>query len=147
MNRTRIATLATTAAVGTVLVVGAAAAASAQQQTTAHTLTFRSHQISSARAGSNGELEADRDLRNGRTIGYDAVSCHFDFATSVAHCRVALGLVNGTMTGRFTVGGNNGTVRGTIVGGTGAYAGVTGTISGHPTSNPKNTTITLRYHH
>lgn len=146
MNRNRIATLVATTTAGAALVVGAAAA-SAQQQATVHTLTFRSHQISSARVGNAVDLEAHRDLRNGHTVGYDAISCHFDFKTKVAHCRVALALVSGTMAGRFTVGASNGTVRGTIVAGTGEYAGVTGTINGHPTSNPKDAIVTLRYHH
>jgi hypothetical protein len=145
MNRTRVATLATTAAVGTALVVGTATA-SAHQRTTTHTLTFRAHQISSAQVGSNGDLEAHRDVRNGHTIGYDAISCHFDFQTKTAHCRVALALVNGTMAGRFTLDANSGAVQGTIVSGTGAYAGVTGSISGHPGSTAKDAIITLRYH-
>jgi hypothetical protein len=49
------------------------------------------------------------------------------------------------MTGRATVGANTGTVHGTIVSGTGAYAGVTGTVSGH-NAGSKDSMITLRYH-
>jgi len=145
MNRTRITTLAATAAVGTALVVGAATA-SAQQRTTTHTLTFRSHQISSTQVGKAVDVEAHRDIHKGKTIGYDAISCHFDFQANVAHCRVALAFVNGTMAGRFSFGANTGAVHGAIVSGTGAYAGVTGTISGHPGSTPKDAIITLRYH-
>ena len=144
MNRTSRATLATVA-VGAAVAIGAATA-SAQQQSTTHTLTFRSHQISSTQVGQNVDLEAHRDVRNGHTIGYDAISCHFDFQAKLARCRVALALVNGTMAGRFTVSANSGAVQGTIVSGTGAYAGVTGTVSGHPGSSPKDAIITLRYH-
>jgi hypothetical protein len=145
MNRTRIATLVTTAALGTALVAGAATA-SARQATTTHTLTLRSHQISSTQVGNNGSLQADRDLRNGHTIGYDAISCHFDFKTSRAHCRVAVALANGTLAGRFTLRADNNTAQGEIVNGTGAYAGVTGTISARPVKHSNDSVVTLQYH-
>jgi hypothetical protein len=145
MNRIAgLGTAVATAAAATAL-AASAVAASAHDVTTTHTLTFTSRQINATQVGQTVQLAADRDLRRGKTIGYDASSCHFDFAANEAHCRVAVTFKNGSMVGRFTFHADTNTARGVIVDGTGVYANATGTVRAHQGSRASDTIVTLQY--
>jgi hypothetical protein len=119
--------------------------ASASGGSTGHRLTFTSHEIASANAGAGGHLliESDRAVRAGHTIGYTANTCVFDFAAHEAHCTVTLARPKGQMRFKATVNADTGAITGRVVGGTGAYPGISGRVTGTPTSDPNVERITL----
>jgi hypothetical protein len=92
----------------------------------------------SVQAGDNRLIETDKAVRSGRTIGYTANSCTFDFAAGQAHCWVSLARPKGQLRMRVVVDAENGQSSGRIVGGTGAYLGATGTVTGQEGANPEH---------
>jgi hypothetical protein len=121
--------------------------ASAAGGTSSHRLTFTSHELDSTNACSGGHLliETDRAVRAGRTIGYTANTCVFDFAAHEAHCTVTLARPRGQMRFKATVNADTGAITGKVVGGTGAYRGIAGRVTGTPTSDPSVSRITVHW--
>ncbi|HEY2878277.1 hypothetical protein [Nocardioides sp.] len=148
MNRTSvICTVAGVLAAGALVASTTGGIASASSGGRSHTLTFTTHQIASTGAAKDHHLliETDRATRSGRTIGYTANTCSFDFAAHRAHCLVTLARPRGQMRVWATVDVDTGTILGKVTGGTGIYDGITGTVSGHPGSNPDASTFTIRW--
>lgn len=105
---------------------------SSQAATSTHTLRFTSHELGSRQLGSNKLVESDKLVRSGSVVGYTASRCAFDFSSHTAACVVSVALQNGTMSIRATVNADDNTLSGRVTGGTGAYRGATGTVSGTP---------------
>ncbi|HEY3530067.1 MAG TPA: hypothetical protein VGK78_13045 [Nocardioides sp.] len=148
MNRTSvICTVAGALAAGALVASTTAGTASASDSARSHTLTFRSHTLGSTNAGTGGHLliESDRAASSGRTIGYTANTCAFDFTTHQAHCYVSLARPRGQMRFKATVSVDTGAITGKVVGGTGVYKGITGTVTGHPSSTPDVPVITIHW--
>jgi hypothetical protein len=148
MNRTSvICTVAGALAAGAFVASTTAGTASASDSARSHTLTFTSHELGSTNAGKGGHLlvESDRAVSSGHTIGYTANTCAFDFATRQAHCYVSLARPKGQMRFKATFNVDTGTIAGKVVGGTGAYQGITGTVTGSPSSNPDVAKITVNW--
>lgn len=146
MNRISVTcTVAGALAAGAFVASATAGTASASGGTSSHRLTFTSHELASTNAGAGGHLliESDKAVRAGHTIGYTANSCAFDFATHQAHCYVTLARPKGQMRFKATVNADTGAITGRVVGGTGAYRGISGRVTGTPTSDPNVERITL----
>jgi hypothetical protein len=148
MNRISvICTVAGALAAGALVASTTVGTASAAGGTSNHRLTFTSHELDSTNAGSGGHLliETDRAVKAGRTIGYTANTCAFDFVAHQAHCYVSLARPKGQMRFKATVDADTNTITGKVVGGTGAYRGITGRVTGTPTSDPNVSRITVHW--
>ena len=147
MKRTSLVT--TTAALvaggGLVLAVSAAGTASTAHAARNHQLTITAHTISSVQVGKDHLIESDKAVRSGHTIGYTANSCTFDFAASKAHCLVTFGRPQGQLRMRVTVNAQTGASSGRITGGSGAYSGATGTVTGQQGAKRDSVKLTLRW--
>lgn len=74
--------------------------------------------------------------KSGKLIGYYTLSCQFASAT-VAKCGGAGSLSHGMIYFKFPLSTKSNTFSGTVTGGTGAYSGAKGTISGKAISKKK----------
>jgi len=114
-----------------ILVLATAAAAMASGSVLAAasptTIAFTSVQTHSTQTMS-GFGSRDTDFQGTKRIGHDHIACVFT-TRSTAACRAIVVLATGAVKVRFTVGGSTrqGALR--VTGGTGAYAGATGTGS------------------
>jgi hypothetical protein len=146
MKRAPLVTTATTllAGGGLVLAVAAAGTASPAERATSHRLTFTGHALTSVQSA-NHLIESDKAVKSGHTIGYTANSCTFDFNAGQAHCWVSLALPKGQLRSKVTVDAQSGQSAGRITGGTGAYRGATGTVTGQQGANRNTVKITLRW--
>ena len=90
----------------------------------------------------------ERLSQNGRTVGHDAVTCKFNFATAVAHCTgVAIFPGSGDLFITATSTETQNGATGRVVGGTGIYTNATGTLKVVGSATNDNVSwITLRYH-
>jgi len=122
-------------------VVGLSAAAPASAT---HSLKFMATQVTDHIIGFQ-DIAADVDKQSGKIVGYDTTDCHMNTQSKTAHCEVTLARAEGTMRGWINLDLNTGLATGTVSGGTRAYRGVTGTISGKAASN-NATAVTIRYH-
>jgi hypothetical protein len=147
MNRTSLAT--STAAVfvagGLVLAASASGTAAPAHRAASHRLTLTAHTLGSTRIGRNYLIQSDKAVRSGTTIGYTANSCTFDFAAAKAHCLVTLARPTGQLRAMVTVDADTNRSVGRIVGGSGAYQGAKGTVTGEPGARKGTTQITLRW--
>jgi hypothetical protein len=121
------------------------AAAPATAATKNHTLVFTTRTIASNNKGTF-LTEADRILVGGKTVGFGANSCVFDFTTSQASCDVAVALANGVLYAHVVVNGQTGASQGVVTGGTRAYRGAKGVAKGLPGRAGSDTVITVIYH-
>jgi hypothetical protein len=85
----------------------------------------------------------DSDVRSGKTIGRDVLSCT-DTGTGTSHCHVAFAQKGGFLYAKFALTDKTGALKGTITGGTGSFAHARGTLAGQAVSK-KDVTITLHY--
>jgi secreted PhoX family phosphatase len=115
--------------------------AAATTNTTVHTLKFRSVGIREHNFGHTGGVSVDVDSVAGKTLAYDMV----DF-TSDTTGDVVLALNHGFIYAKL-VFSSDGKLTGKVTGGSTRYAGVTGTVSGHPATNQTDTIVTVKYHH
>ena len=130
---------------GLVLAVSAAGTASTAHAARNHQLTITAHALSSVQVGKDHLIESDKAVRSGHTIGYTANSCTFDFAASKAHCLVTFGRPQGQLRMRVTVNAQTGASSGRITGGSGAYSGATGTVTGQQGAKRDSVKLTLRW--
>ena len=134
--RTSLAAGGTAAAlaVGSCLLALPASAGSAT-----HTLHFVAHTKSMHSLHKRGGVAFDHDISKHGLIGYDVVSF-----TGRTQGVVAVGLFGGILDATLTFGAN-GQLTGTVTGGSGAYSGAKGTVSGQAISKRK-TMVTVTYH-
>jgi hypothetical protein len=76
------------------------------------------------------------DTKKGKTIGYYTLSCQLTSATA-ANCGGAGSFAHGMIYFKFPLSTKSPTFSGTVTGGTGAYSGAKGTITGKTISKKK----------
>jgi hypothetical protein len=144
MQRTRQLMVGTVAA-GSLAVAGIGTAFAASSAST-HTLTFTAIQTTSHNIGKTGFINAEKDVSHGKYLGNDIVTGTFNAAQGVAKAHVALAIKGGFIYGSFTIDQQGTLSHGKVTGGTGKYAGVTGTINGTAASQTREK-VTVTYHH
>jgi len=81
------------------------------------------------------------DVRNGVNVSQSVLSCVA--APTSINCSAALADAKGILLAQFQINTTNGTSTGTVTGGTGGYAGATGTLAGHAV--PAGEALTITY--
>jgi hypothetical protein len=141
--RTSIAAASTAAALGITGAIVLPAAASAHAVT--HTLTFTSVQQAQVKFSATSSGTEDKDVsKAGKVIGYDVLNITADPTTGKVSAWVTVSTAGGFLYGSLKLSSNP-TTHGTVTGGTGAFAGATGTITGKSLSATK-TAVTITYH-
>jgi hypothetical protein len=134
--RTSLATVGVAAALAT---GGCLLALPASASGTTHTLKFTAVTQSQAAFGATGGASFDHDVNAAnKVIGYDVVS--FGHGN---HGNVALALKAGFIYAHLTFA-QSGDITGTLTGGTGKYAHVTGSVKGTQVTK-KRAAVTLTY--
>jgi hypothetical protein len=105
-----------------------------------HTLHLTSRAVASHRVGTRGLVVFDKDYRGGRLVAFDVVDV---VAANTAD--VSFGLFRGFLYGTITINHATGKLSGQVTGGSGAYQGDTGTITGRALRN--GAILTVTYHH
>ena len=140
--RTSIAAAGTATVLGITGAILLPAAASAHAVT--HTLTFTSVAQGQAKFSATSTGFEDKDLsKAGKVIGYDVVNITVDPTTGKVSAWVTLDTAGGLLYGTLKVSSNP-VSHGTVTGGTGAFAGATGTITAKSISATK-TAVTITY--
>jgi hypothetical protein len=129
--------LALAAAAAVTATASAAIPALAAPATARHTLHFDAVQVYAHQFSASSHIELDKDVSGGKVIGTDELDW------SGNNAAVALALGKGFLYGRFTVS-NSGIISGSVTGGTGAYRGASGSISGHAVSSTV-AAVTVKY--
>jgi hypothetical protein len=132
---------------GAAAVLGAAGAllapAAASAHSATHTLQFTSEVRTFARFTTITLAEQDTDLSTaGKIIGFDEVNVTLGTTTSTAD--ITFDLNGGLLDGTLTISRSTGTAAGPVTGGTGSFAGATGTITGTPITKRKEA-LTITY--
>ena len=105
-----------------------------------HTLKLTSRAVASHRVGTRGLVVFDKDYSGGRLVAFDVVD-----VVSSNTADLSLGLFRGFLYGTVTINHATGKLSGQVTGGSGAYQGDTGTITGH--TLPNGAILTVTYHH
>jgi len=105
-----------------------------------HTLHLSSHIVASHRVGARGLVVFAKDYSGGKLIDFEVVD-----VVSPNSADISFGLFGGFLYGTVTINHATGQLSGQVTGGSGAYQGDTGTITGHALRN--GATLTLTYHH
>jgi hypothetical protein len=129
--------LALAAAAATAALAAAAIPALAAPGATRHTLHFNAVQIASHHFSKTSYAELDKDFRAGKVIATNEIDWSGSTATAV------LALNRGFLYGQFAFISDT-SFAGKVTGGTGAYKGDTGTITGHADSATE-VTVTVNY--
>jgi hypothetical protein len=145
----RRAPIASLVIVGTAAALSGTAAfllpATAGVGTATHTLKFTSVQQATVRFSKTIGAAEDKDVKNGTVIGYDVLRFAFNPKTNTASIGVALDTKGGFLYGVLRESGGSVT-RGKVTGGTGKYAGATGTITARSNKAGTRTAVTITYH-
>jgi hypothetical protein len=140
--RASIAAIGTAAALGVTGVGLLPAAASAHAVT--HTLTFTSVEQAQTKFSATSTGFEDKAVNKaGKVIGYDVLNVTVDPTTGKVSAWVTLDTAGGLLYGSLKVS-RNPVSHGTVTGGTGAFAGATGTITAKSVSATK-TAVTITY--
>jgi len=137
------------AVAGTAAALSATAAfllpAGAGASTTTHTLKFTSVRQASVNFSKTTGAASDKDVKNGTVIGYDILRFVFNPKTNTASIGAALDTKDGFLYGVLRESAS-GVSRGKVTGGTGRYAGATGTITARSNKAGDRTAVTITYH-
>jgi hypothetical protein len=119
----------------------------ANAQGATQTLKLAAHETGSHNIGKSSFVgdDTDRNPTTGAIVGYDSITGHFNVTTHAVDIDAAVALKGGLITAHLTGKGNTSTFDGAITGGTGKYAGITGTIHATSKNGSKVTHITLTY--
>ena len=112
--------------------VGLPASGSAQ----VHTMRFTAFQTANHNIGKNRFVSTDVERHKGQVVGYDAVSGSFNSHTGIFSVNGALAHRGGLLYVTATET-EAGVLTGKITGGTGAYKGAKGTVTGQAITNKK----------
>ena len=107
---------------------------------TTHTLHLRSHIVASHPVGTNGLVLLNKDYSGGKLVAFDVTD-----VVSPDTADVSFGLSRGFLYGTVTINHATGKLSGQVTGGSGAYQGDTGTITGRAVRN--GAILTVTYHH
>jgi hypothetical protein len=141
--RKSIVAAAAVAVVGTAAAVAAPAVASAH--TAPHTLKFTSVQVKTMTFSSLTFGDEDADFSSaGKAIGYDVIYGAINLKKKVGTLNVAISVKGGLLYGTVSSANMGKTFSGKVTGGTGAFKGSTGTITGKTISKTK-TAVSITY--
>ena len=118
----------------------AASAATHPDTSTTHTLHLTSHIVASHRVGTRGLVAFAKDYSGSRLIDFEVVD-----VVSPNSADVSFGLFGGFLYGAVTINHATGKLSGQVTGGSSAYQGDTGTITGRALRN--GAILTVTYHH
>jgi len=118
----------------------AASVAAHPDASTTHTLKLTARAVASHRVGTRGLVVFDKDYSGGRLVAFDVVD-----VVSSNTADVSFGLFRGFLYGTVTINHATGKLSGQVTGGSGAYQGDTGTITGRALRN--GAILTVTYHH
>jgi hypothetical protein len=118
------------------LVPAAGLALASAHSPSATTIKFVATRTGQHRSSKTSFEEVGTDTKNGKKIGYYTLSCQMTSATA-ATCGGAGSFSRGMIYFRFPLSTKSNTFSGTVTGGTGAYTGAKGTISGKTISKKK----------
>jgi hypothetical protein len=107
---------------------------------TTHTLHLSSHIVASHRVGARGLVVFAKDYSGGKLIDFEVVD-----VVSSSSADISFGLFGGFLYGTVTINHGTGQLSGQVTGGSGAYQGDTGTITGRALRN--GAILTVTYHH
>ena len=119
--------------------------AAAGANTATHTLKFTSVRQATAKFSKTVGAAQDKDVKNGTVIGYDMLRFAFNPKTNTASIGVALDTKDGFLYGVLRESGGAVT-HGKVTGGTGKYAGATGTITARSNNAATRSAVTITYH-
>lgn len=141
---------ASIAALGTVAVLGVTGAVllpgAAGARTVTHTLSFTAVQQVATQYSSTSGGAADKDVNKaGKVIGFDVLRFVFDPKTNTASIGVAITTAGGFLYGVLHQPGTSPVAHGTVTGGTGIYAGATGTITATSNQTGSKTAVAITY--
>ena len=105
-----------------------------------HTLHLRSHIVASHRIGARGLVVFAKDYSGGRLVDFEVVD-----VVSPNSADLSFGLFGGFLYGAVTINHATGNLSGQVTGGSSAYQGDTGTITGRALRN--GAILTVTYHH
>ncbi len=144
----KITIIAATGITALSLAVTGATLAGAAPSTASHTLKFTSVQTAQRSVGKNRFVDSDKDVRNGKVVGYDIVDGAYHPKTRTITVDVAAALKGGIV---YLSGSGNvvsGKFTGKITGGTGTFKGVRGTVTGQASGKQEqNEKLVIVYHH
>jgi hypothetical protein len=115
-------------------------AATHPDASTTHTLHLTSHIVASHRVGPRGLVVFAKDYSGGRLVDFEVVD-----VVSSNSADVSFGLFRGFLYGTVTINHATGKLSGQVTGGSSAYQGDTGTITGRALRN--GAILTVTYHH
>jgi hypothetical protein len=143
--RTSIAVIGSTALLGTGAFLLPAVASTHTPAT--HTLKFTAVTTKQAGFTKNTGGQAEKDVnKKGKIVGFDEIYYSYDTTTKTATGGVTLVTKGGFLYGTLIFGSGS-TTKGTVTGGTGKFAGVTGTILGKDLNKAgTKTAVTIKYH-
>jgi hypothetical protein len=104
-----------------------------------HTIHFVAQNQISVGLGKHGGATVDKDVNHGKLVGVDLLSF-----TGQSSADVALALPGGLLLATLEFS-KSGALTGTVTGGTGAYADISGTVTGMKTGK-RTTDVTVTYH-
>jgi hypothetical protein len=144
LTHSRIARGAVVAVLAGGTLAGAVSLSSAAPASTTHTLKFTTTQVADHIVGFQ-DIAVDVEKQAGKFVGYDTTDCKMNPQNKTARCEVSIARPEGTMRALIRLDLNTGLATGTVNGGTRAYRGVTGTVSGK-SATQNRTVVTVRYH-
>jgi hypothetical protein len=127
-SKTAKLTVLAGAAALTTAAAGLALDGPASAHAVTHTMTFTNHQIAD-KIVDGVDVATDKNVQHGTLVGYDVTSCRINVSTHIARCTVALARGAGLMYARAHLNVVTGHGSGLVTGGTGRFAGATGTIT------------------
>lgn len=142
MNRRIVAV----AAGGTIIAgasLGTAVALPSKPTVRSGTFIFVANQTSSRSFTDGYVVGGDTDVSGGHVIGSDSFQCKTTSNTT-ASCVVTASFKRGQIYGTFDLNFKDGSLKGTVTGGTRAFKGATGTIKGTSQGDTKEK-VTINY--
>ena len=147
MNR-KAAVAAATALISATALTGATVSAdSAAARSTTHTTRLVLHQTGDHQIGGNSFAGTDRAMSRatGKVVGFDAITGTFNRKTHDIFIQVALALKGGIVLGNVTLHEGVQRFHGPITHGSGAFSGISGTITGRQVGDGTKTFVTLHW--
>jgi hypothetical protein len=126
-------------------ILAATAAVPALAASDSKTVTERFHAENSSAVlafSKTTYVVTDNDVKHGKTIGRDVLSCTDTGDTS--HCHVAFAQKGGFLYAEFALADATGVLKGKVTGGTGSYKHAKGALAGQAVSQT-DVKITLHY--
>ena len=138
MNRTALTAAASVLALS--VAAGAISHAAAAGNPT-HTMVFTAHQLGSKQTSPTSFVNAEKDVNAGKVVGFDVLSGSYNPSTKSTVVKIAISRRGGILYAELH---GTDSLAGRVTGGSGAYAGVKGTITAAQGSGD-SVRVTLTY--